>query len=100
MSKWIWILVAALTLLCAGSVAEAESAPRDAIARKTVVSMQGFGRRYPHAGYGGKFSGWLRDLNPRPYNSWGNGSAMRVSPVGWVAGGVEQAELLAEVLAV
>ncbi len=79
----------------AGGMGHIALLPRDAIARKTVVSMQGFGRRYPHAGYGGKFSGWLRDLNPRPYNSGGNGSAMRVSPDGWVAGGVEQAELLA-----
>jgi len=41
------------------------------------------GRRYPHAGYGGTFSRWLRSGNPEPYNSWGNGAAMRVSPVGW-----------------
>jgi ADP-ribosylglycohydrolase len=40
-------------------------------------------RLYPNAGYGGSFRSWLRDVNPRPYNSWGNGSAMRVSPVGW-----------------
>lgn len=42
-----------------------------------------FGNRYPHAGYGGSFRGWLRSPAPQPYNSWGNGSAMRVSPVGW-----------------
>lgn len=42
-----------------------------------------FGRRYPDAGYGGMFSEWLRAAEPRPYNSWGNGSAMRVSPVGF-----------------
>ncbi len=41
------------------------------------------GRRHPHAGYGGSFIGWLHAGDPRPYNSWGNGSAMRVSPVGW-----------------
>lgn len=41
------------------------------------------GRRYPHAGYGGTFIGWLHSSAPEPYNSWGNGSAMRVSPVGW-----------------
>jgi ADP-ribosylglycohydrolase len=41
------------------------------------------GRRYPHAGYGGAFFRWLYSSNPRPYNSWGNGSAMRVSPVGF-----------------
>jgi ADP-ribosylglycohydrolase len=41
------------------------------------------GRRHPHAGYGGTFIRWLRSGDPQPYNSWGNGSAMRVSPVGW-----------------
>jgi ADP-ribosylglycohydrolase len=41
------------------------------------------GRRYPGAGYGGTFIRWLHAGEPEPYNSWGNGSAMRVSPVGW-----------------
>lgn len=40
-----------------------------------------FGRRYPRAGYGGSFMRWLYGNDFRPYNSWGNGSAMRVSPV-------------------
>jgi ADP-ribosyl-[dinitrogen reductase] hydrolase len=42
-----------------------------------------FGRKFPHAGYGGIFRQWIISDNPKPYNSWGNGSAMRVSPVGW-----------------
>ena len=41
------------------------------------------GRKYPQAGYGGSFIRWLRSNDPKPYNSWGNGSAMRVSPVGF-----------------
>lgn len=47
--------------------------------------MQEYGRKYPcpMGGYGGRFSGWLREKDPQPYNSWGNGSAMRVSAVGW-----------------
>lgn len=40
-----------------------------------------WGRRYPNAGYGGRFREWLASNDPKPYNSWGNGSAMRVSPV-------------------
>ena len=44
--------------------------------------MLDYGNRYA-AGYGGWFMGWLWSENPQPYNSWGNGSAMRVSPVGW-----------------
>lgn len=41
------------------------------------------GRRHPHAGYGGSFIRWLLTDAAPPYNSWGNGAAMRVSPVGW-----------------
>jgi ADP-ribosylglycohydrolase len=41
-------------------------------------------RRFPNAGYGGRFSHWLQTGSPEPYNSHGNGSAMRISPVGWV----------------
>ncbi|GBU26920.1 ADP-ribosylglycohydrolase family protein [Treponema sp. R8-4-B8] len=44
---------------------------------------QAFGRKYPNRGYGGTFHSWIYSKNPEPYNSWGNGSAMRVSPVGW-----------------
>jgi ADP-ribosylglycohydrolase len=40
-------------------------------------------RKYPHAGYGGSFIRWILSDNPKPYNSWGNGAAMRVSPVGF-----------------
>ena len=45
--------------------------------------FRAFGQRYPGAGYGGKFYQWLFDSEGTPYNSWGNGSAMRVSPVGF-----------------
>ena len=44
-----------------------------------------WGNRYPHAGYGRAFRGWLADPDPQPYNSWGNGSAKRISPVGFHA---------------
>lgn len=44
---------------------------------------------YPHAGYGSMFHQWARSNNPKPYNSWGNGSAMRVSPVGWAYNNLE-----------
>lgn len=46
-------------------------------------SIRNIGRRYPHAGYGGSFIQWLLAEDARPYNSWGNGSAMRVSSVGF-----------------
>lgn len=48
-----------------------------------AVSLKAFGRKYPHAGYGNSFYSWLVSPESRPYNSWGNGAAMRVSPVGF-----------------
>jgi len=61
-----------------------------------VKCMQLLGRKYPHAGYGGKFKAWLRSEDPKPYNSWGNGSAMRVSPCGFAASSLEEAIYLAD----
>lgn len=49
-----------------------------------ILSMKKYGRMYPHAGYGGRFRVWLRSMDTEPYNSFGNGSAMRVSPCAWV----------------
>lgn len=46
-------------------------------------ALRAWGRGYPRAGYGAMFMAWLRDGDAGPYNSWGNGSAMRVSPVAW-----------------
>jgi ADP-ribosylglycohydrolase len=54
------------------------------------TAYRDFGRRHPDAGYGGAFYEWLFSAEPRPYNSWGNGSAMRVTPVGLAFGSVEQ----------
>lgn len=58
------------------------------------AAIKSFGRRYPNAGYGGSFYRWLLTEESRPYNSWGNGSAMRVSPVGWAFDSLE--DVLAE----
>ena len=54
------------------------------IRRFLVRSMQTYGRKYPYAGYGGMFRRWLKDPNPQPYGSYGNGSAMRVSSAAWL----------------
>ena len=59
-----------------------------------TAAYQHFGRAYPHRGYGGHFKRWIYSDDPQPYNSWGNGSAMRVSPVGWYCNSIE--EVLAE----
>ena len=55
-----------------------------------VKTMQKWGRKYPFAGYGQRFMFWLANPNPQPYESWGNGSAMRVSPVGWAFDTLEE----------
>jgi ADP-ribosylglycohydrolase len=68
------------------TVAVAQAILTDGDYRKAVLE---FGRRYPDAGYGGFFRDWLRSPDPKPYNSWGNGSAMRASPVGLAFDSVE-----------
>lgn len=53
-------------------------------------ALRRYGRRYPRAGYGGAFSAWLFAEGSGAYNSWGNGSAMRVSPVGLAFDSIER----------
>ncbi len=48
-----------------------------------IEPVREIGRQFPHCGYGGHFYEWMFSNDPRPYNSWGNGSAMRASPVGF-----------------
>lgn len=55
-----------------------------------VEKMQAWGRKYPNFGYGGRFVHWLGSRNPKPYGSYGNGSAMRVSSVGWLYDTIEK----------
>ena len=64
------------------------------LSEKAVESMQMLGRAYPDAGYGERFICWVFSDAPKPYNSFGNGSAMRVSPVGFIAKDVEEAKEL------
>lgn len=63
----------------------AEIERSDEIIRSNLIrSMQKYGALYPYAGYGLSFSQWLTSTTPMPYNSFGNGSAMRVSSVAWL----------------
>ena len=64
-----------------------------------ISSMQSWGRRYPHAGYGGYFRRWLTARHPEPYNSYGNGSAMRVSAAGWLYDSLEKTRVVAKATA-
>ena len=54
-----------------------------------VEQMHTIGNLYPNAGFGGKFMQWLQNPNPQPYFSFGNGAAMRISPVGFAARSLE-----------
>lgn len=68
--------------------------------KETLVQrMQEFGRRYPTAGYAGSFMRWLYNPEPQPYNSYGNGSAMRVSPVAFYSHSLQEALGLAKISA-
>ncbi len=60
------------------------------IKEECIVSMKKWGKKYPDAGYGGRFFGWVLSNESKPYNSWGNGSAMRVSGAGWIYDTVER----------
>lgn len=65
-----------------------------------IKNLQYFGNLYPNAGYGGRFREWLKQDSPKPYGSWANGSAMRVSPCAWVANTLEETRELAHMSAI
>ena len=65
-----------------------------------ISEIKRFGIRYSNAGYGGMFKKWLSQDSPEAYGSWANGSAMRVSPVAWVADSLEETQKLAEMSAI
>lgn len=64
-----------------------------------IQAMKKYGHLYPDIGYGGRFGSWLSSEDIHPYNSWGNGSAMRVSPVAWMFDTLSEVEQYAEVSA-
>jgi len=63
-----------------------------------IQEMQRIGLQYPHSGYGGHFRLWLRSKHPKPYNSYGNGAGMRISPVAYVANSVEEVKFLSHLI--
>lgn len=74
-----------MTLAVADALMDAmPSADLEWTRNRLIRGMQRFGKEFPHAGYGGMFRRWLRAKDPQPYGSYGNGSAMRVSSVGWL----------------
>ena len=82
-----------MSLAIAQAILECSDA--DTLSQGAVRCMQKLGQKYPHAGYGGHFQRWLTEKNPKPYNSFGNGAAMRVSACGYAASNAEVAKALA-----
>lgn len=66
------------------------------LSEQAVRSMQNIGRPYPHCGYGGSFCRWMYSENPQPYNSYGNGAAMRVSGCGYVGNTIDEVKQLSK----
>ena len=84
------------------AVAEAFlDAPEDetVIRTRLVEAIRKYGHAYPDAGYGCRFAMWLYAAKPKPYNSFGNGSAMRVSPVAWLYQDLETVRRMARLSA-
>ncbi len=74
-----------MTIAVAEALMDAgKDADEEKIKSAVVEAMQKWGHRYPDAGYGGMFRQWLHTVDPKPYGSYGNGSAMRVSAAGWL----------------
>lgn len=65
------------------------------LSQRAIECMQELGRPYPDCGFGGSFYNWIYSDDPQPYNSYGNGAAMRVSGAGFAAGSLEEAKELA-----
>lgn len=66
---------------------------------KLIDIMHEIGLKYPNCGYGGHFYGWLVTKERKDYYSWGNGSAMRVSPVGWAFDNIDDVMKYAKISA-
>lgn len=68
------------------------------LSKNAIECMQSVGRNYPDCGYGGSFYNWMFSDNSKPYNSYGNGAAMRVSPAGFAATSLEEAKELSRLV--
>ena len=88
-----------MTVAVAEALLDASGGSDDEIRAALVSSMRKWGGRYPCAGYGARFYGWLRAKDPGPYGSYGNGSAMRVSAAGWLYDTVEETRRIARLTA-
>ena len=86
------LMTIAVGCACVHSVTALEFSFKTALCKY----MREIGKLYPNVGYGNYFYDWLMDDNAGPYGSIGNGSAMRVSPIGWAFDTLEETELVAK----
>ena len=90
-----------MTIAVADAMMASYGRDDDTVKKTLVTCLKKWGRRYPDAGYGMRFISWLMSVNAKPYGSYGNGSAMRVSSCGWLYDTLEEtrhaAKLSAEV---
>lgn len=84
-----------MTLAIAKGLMESYGRSDDEIKESLINWMKKIGKRYPYCGYGSMFYHWVLSDNREPYNSYGNGSAMRVSPSGWLFDTLEKSEQVA-----
>ena len=84
-----------MTLAIAKAVLETDKG-NGTLPQNAVRYMQGIGKQYPYCGFGGNFYCWIFSDDPKPYGSYGNGSAMRVSPVAYAAKSIEEAIHMAD----
>ncbi len=95
-----WTDDTVMTIAVAEALLEAgKDATLDQIEAACIRSMQKWGRKYPNAGYGSRFIYWLSAKDPKPYGSYGNGSAMRVSAAGWLYDSLERTREVARATA-
>ena len=88
-----------MTLAVAKALLDTRGQDDAAIKAALVREMQRLGRTYPDKGYGAQFDSWLYEDDPQPYRSYGNGSAMRVSPAAWLAENMAEVMRLAQLTA-
>ena len=80
-----------MTIAVAEALMDAgKDADEKTVKTELIKSMKKWGKRYPDAGYGARFISWVLTEDPEPYGSYGNGSGMRVSPVGWLYDTIER----------
>ncbi len=87
-----------MTLAVAKALCKCGRAPDIALYNETIRCMRVIGAKYPYAGWGLSFAKWLKAENPQPYQSFGNGAAMRISPVGEYARSEEEAKRLSRIV--